>query len=522
MGFCLSTSVSNKFLWTRDEFEKNGVDHKDLKGKDERVYANKMSLNRFLTATGKIKVYDQAINIYTQSDEKYKTIKNTADWIIKKREDIFLIPGHIIKAILMRNLPYENGKIPYETIRVPKRYFYNETTGTGLFNEQLKRLKPYSFEVFENQLIIIGVLCPKEHEGTIEGFINLLEKRLKEDFHIKLKFKFVFINNEHPDSYKNGVYSEDLKNSSLVIVILNEHHKSIPIKYSPYFVCKAKLLGWGIPTQEDSEIKNIRNPNTYTLNNISLNIYAKLGGTPWTIEREEKRKDELIIGIGSTTDLMGKPMLGLAQIFHSNGKYLVGNCVPLTGFEDYTEKLASFLIQSLDQLLNDGIISTEREFRIIFHLFKSPSYKYEIQAINKLISKFQNCTFKYSLIHIGYGHNFHIFNNEGKQQNEKGLFIVLDKNMALLNFVTDGTKPLLLTVDRRSIVDFDLGFNDLYYLSKQIYWFSHLSYKSYLAAKKPITLSYPSIMARLTEQLKEVEGWDFEYLERIGEKLWFI
>ncbi|HXW01503.1 MAG TPA: Piwi domain-containing protein, partial [Anaerolineae bacterium] len=75
--------------------------------------------------------------------------------------------------------------------------------------------------------------------------------------------------------------------------------------HSPYFFCKAKYIGNGIPTQ-DIQVKNVKNLNPYVLNNIALNIYAKLGGTAWTVEKEEKRKEELVIGIGSTVDIDGK------------------------------------------------------------------------------------------------------------------------------------------------------------------------------------------------------------------------
>jgi hypothetical protein len=33
---------------------------------------------------------------------------------------------------------------------------------------------------------------------------------------------------------------------------------------------------------------------------------------------------------------------------------------------------------------------------------------------------------------------------------------------------------------------------------------------------------YPSLMARMTEELKKVEGWDYERLKAVREKLWFI
>lgn len=33
---------------------------------------------------------------------------------------------------------------------------------------------------------------------------------------------------------------------------------------------------------------------------------------------------------------------------------------------------------------------------------------------------------------------------------------------------------------------------------------------------------YPSLMARMTEELKNVSGWDYDRLKNISDKLWFI
>ena len=172
------------------------------------------------------------------------------------------------------------------------------------------------------------------------------------------------------------------------------------------------------------------------LNNLSLNIYAKIGGTAWTIEKEERRKEELVIGIGSTTDKDGRLVMGLAQIFHSDGRYLVGDCVPLSTFDNYAANLQKYLEDNLEKVINDHI-NKQLEFRLIFHMFKSPSIRNEIKAVNETIKKFSQLTFKYALVHLGYGHNFRLFANDGKGKIPKGTFIKLDEYTALLHFVED-------------------------------------------------------------------------------------
>jgi len=285
-------------------------------------------------------------------------------------------------------------------------------------------------------------------------------------------------------------------------------------KFSPYYVSKAKFIGNGIPTQ-DIQIETIRkNLNAYTMSNIALNSYAKLGGTAWTIEKEDKLKDELIIGIGSTVTDEGKYVLGIAQVFHNDGRYMTGDCSPLSTFENYAENLENHLYKTLKPLVEQ--MNSSGKFRLIFHLFKSASEKYEIRAVNNLQKRFANYDFEFALVHLGYGHNFRFYYNDGKNDVKQGTYLQLSANTALLHFVKNSDLPLKIDIDKRS------SFTSLFYLAKQIYWFSHLSHRSYIPSKRTVTIMYPSLMARITEELKKVDGWDYERLNAVSDKLWFI
>lgn len=65
---------------------------------------------------------------------------------------------------------------------------------------------------------------------------------------------------------------------------------------------------------------------------------------------------------------------------------------------------------------------------------------------------------------------------------------------------------------------------DIYYITEQAFSFAHLSERSFLPSKKPITILYPSIMASLIEKLKRIDRWDSDKLKVKGvtEKLWFL
>lgn len=519
-GFVISAGIKHNFIWNRIDFEKHGVDVNGLKGNDDNIFANRQALEHFIAARGIKEIYDEKFQVLSSNAKEFAVIKKVFDWLSRQREHICLPGGNYFYSFSMKYLPYENNKIKVEKLSNPKRSYYEGKTNDGFklyYNQQVQKFKPYSFELFLENSVVIGVLCPKEYEGTVEGFLNKLERVLKTDFHIpKIQFKCCFVIDTKIESYKDKMYDEQLLKSQLVIVIVTEEQKQLKPNQSPYYVCKAKYVGIGIPTQ-DILIDNVKGCNQFTLNNLSLNIYAKLGGTAWTLEPDEKRKDELVIGIGSTTNDSGKIVLGIAHIFHADGRYLVGDCIPLSTLDNYTNCLQAYLSEALKKILAEyKYVNTRNEFRLIFHLFKSAGEKYEIQAVTNVVEQFTQYKFQYALVHLGYGHNFRLFNNDGNESLSKGSFVRLSSQSSLLHFVQESTLPLYIQIDKRS------SFKDIFYISQQAYWFTNLSHKSYIPAKRAVTILYPSLMANMTEKLKYVDGWDYERLKTVSNKLWFI
>jgi hypothetical protein len=518
LGFSLSTSLKNSFTWSKAEFEKYGIDIKGLKGDEEKIFANRQSLKRFLETKGSTAKYDQIINAENTNAKVFSVIDGFYQWLDKKKAEIKLPFGLAINSISKKYLPFEDDLIKSEIIGKPQRYFYSNrknTQGLKYYDQMVKAYQPYSLELYQNKNINIGIICPSEYQGETEGFIKKIEAKLKEVFHFNaLFFHFKTIVSKDLESYKEVLYEEAMLKCDLIYVIVNEAQEKLNPNNSPYYVCKAKFIGNGIPTQ-DIQIETIRqNLNAFTMTNIALNSYAKLGGTAWTIEKEDKLKDELIIGIGSTLSENGQFVLGIAQVFHNDGRYMTGDCSPLSSFIDYAANLENHLFKTLKPLIEE--MSKSGTFRLIFHLFKSASEEYEIKAINGLKERFANSNFEFALVHLAYGHNFRLYYNDGNNDVNQGTYIQLSKHSALLHFVSKSDLPLKIDLDKRST------FTSLFYIAKQVYWFSHLSHRSYMPSKRTVTIMYPSLMAKMTEELKKVEGWDYERLKAVSDKLWFI
>ena len=358
---------------------------------------------------------------------------------------------------------------------------------------------------FQQKKIKCAVICPKKYEGT------------EEVFYVDIEFNKYYIDNINMEDYKNSVYENiinKIEKPDIVIIILEEKHKKLNVRQSPYYYSKAKLIGQGIPSQEIL-IERIKDINDFILNNISLNIYAKIGGTAWTIEKIEREKQEFIIGISSCYDRFQNKIFGVSQIFEYNGNYIVTDCTPLTNMKDYEEAFERYLETTLrNELFREN--QNKKEFRLIFHINKAPSNKYEIKAINNVLDKFKGYNISYAIVHLNYNHNFRVFNNDGKENNRKGLYINIDENKTLLTLSDKSINPLLIDVDNRST------FKDKDYITKQIYWFCHLSFRSFIPSKRTVTMQYPYLISKLTNEIKQIDGWDYELLKGIGDKLWFL
>lgn len=518
LGFTLSSNLRNSFTWNNKDFQTNGIDIKGLNSDGEKIFADRKSLKRFLETKGVTLNYDTIINNENSNPKLFTVINDFYHWINKHKSEIILPFDLEVENIIRRYLPFENGLIKVEIINKPQRYFYSNRKNIQnlrYYDEMVKAYQPFSLELYQNKQINIGVICPSEYQGETEGFIKKIESKLKETFHFNsLNFEFKVIEGTDLENYKDVLYDNSLLQCDLIYVIVSESQEKLPPAESPYYFCKAKFIGNGIPTQ-DVQIETIRRSLTqFTMTNIALNSYAKLGGTAWTIEKEDKLRDELVIGIGSTISGNGQYVLGIAQIFHNDGRYMTGDCSPLSSFSNYAENLENHLYKTLKPLVDN--MSKSGTFRLIFHLFKSASEQYEIKAINSVRDRFKEHNFEFALVHLGYGHNFRLYNNDGKNPTTQGTYLQLSKHSALLHFVNKSDLPLKIDLDKRST------FNSLFYIAKQVYWFSHLSHRSYMPSKRTVTIMYPSLMARMTEELKNVSGWDYDRLKNISDKLWFI
>ena len=132
---------------------------------------------------------------------------------------------------------------------------------------------------------------------------------------------------------------EDVQGAIVVLFEEHAHLKGLP---NPYLRTKALLLTLGIPTQEVRmpTVTQMAGNLQYTLQNFAVSVYAKLNGTPWTVNQDKAISDELVVGMGFA-EFSGsrfedrQRFVGITTVFSGDGTYLLGNVSKECNYADY-------------------------------------------------------------------------------------------------------------------------------------------------------------------------------------------
>ena len=509
VGFSVSHNLKYSFKISKTECGKYNFDSDGLfENRNGKIAANTRAISRYKEVLSESSL-TEIDKIYMDRDKQFLTIKKTIDWLSER------LIGNLygeIKIISTKSnyLPYDDV-FDNEVIAAPKRYYANDKFIAGKPSQALIQAGPYMAQTCESN-VKITLIALKDNEGSLNVFTRELSDKMFSLFRLNLIFDYVWLPNNSTEAFLDAVLPVNSKNADVAIFILKKDIRYMNPNVSPYYPCKAKLIGQEVPTQCIC-IETIKRVNDFILGNIALNLYAKIGGTAWGIEKKATMARELIIGIGATVNYKKQLTMSIANVFDNSGVYLAGACKPITDTDNYVDEL-----EKLIRELFDSVLYGEKKVHLIFHIFKSIGQNKEIKALENVLRTMHDVEISYSFVHLGYGHNFRIFSDDGKATPKKGQYIQLNQSESLLLVNERSVVPLKISIDRRST------FTDIYYITQQAFYFSHLSARSFIPSKKPITILYPSIMANLVDKLKMVKSWDYDKLRVKGvtEKLWFL
>ena len=347
-------------------------------------------------------------------------------------------------------------------------------------------------------------------------------------------FHITFENETNPvPEIEKALQSECYRNK-------NERIKYVGIYISPihkyastheakecYYKIKELLLRHDIPTQcidrgkmaemIDKDNRTDKANFSYTLQNMSVAVCAKLGGSPWLLDETEKK--ELIIGIGAFRS-DNQQYIGAAFSFDNTGI-----------FNDYSY----FQKSELDELVGAIKIAIMRYSsvnnppeRIIIHYYKKISRKQEFRKVEEMLHSLNlnvpvyivtiNKTESEDIVLFDEESTYTCYNYQTRQNETKESLMPYSGKWVNLGLSKEGYRYLLCNNTRYENERFNAmdGFpfpvkltiacpnrdgeidtRVIQQLIDQVYQFSRIYWKSVKQQGLPVTIKYPEMIAEI-------------------------
>jgi argonaute-like protein implicated in RNA metabolism and viral defense len=228
---------------------------------------------------------------------------------------------------------------------------------------------------------------------------------------------------EHPEWCGNKSLNR------LFLVYTPEAGFSSDDETSPYFVIKRLLLESGIPCQM-VDTATLVNPDYKDLN-LSLNIIAKCGVTPWVLPENIPDAD-FFVGLSYTQSRDGQKILGFANVFSSYGKweFYAGNT---TAFDarKRSEHLALLSRTSLQRLKQEHSLPASPS--LVFHHSVRISKEDYVAILDGVRSVAPDAAV--SFVWINVHNNFRLFDSRAETDGsvQRGSFVPISRRRVLLS-----------------------------------------------------------------------------------------
>lgn len=430
----------------------------------------------------------------------------------------------------------------------------------------LNTFGPYDSMTFDTKEPSVLCICHKDNRGNFTSYLAGLKDGLPNSKYFKkgftkkydlknVKFNVEEITNYDLQEYINVIKSNELK-PDLAIIEIPDSFRNLNDKENPYYKIKAKLFSLEIPVQFILSSKVMKH-DEFILNSMGLQLYAKLGGTPWVLPSNRSIDRELIIGIGHSwireNQYKGNELnrvVGITTFFSSDGQYLLGDKVKDVSYDEYFNELVKSLRLSFQNLEKEQGWKNGDTIRLIFHIFK-PIKNVEFNVVSQLIKEFENYKIQFAFVTISDSHPFLLFDTlqkgvpkfngsnvlKGEFIPDRGSNVFIDSTTCLLQMfgakelktgIHGMTPPIQIKIrtPQNNFENLEVNkylFTDLSYIVQQVYSFSYLSWRSFLPHQLPATMLYSNLISKLLGKLRNIEGWDSDHLNyKLKRKKWFL
>lgn len=435
----------------------------------------------------------------------------------------------------------------------------------------LDKFGPFDGTTFDTKEPSLLIVCPADARSDVDYFVRSLRDGVGGDASqrfsrglvgiyrlTRLNTRFATVNlpthgpvgQRYIDVLREQLGSE--RAPDIVLVVVREEDAFVEAD-NPYIRAKAFLLAQGIPSQE-VRLPVVRAPASqlpYILENLAVAIYAKIGGSPWTIRPTLPLTKEVVIGMAHA-EFGGRysprrRIMGITTVFSSDGTYLLAAGSPRCEYEKYPETLAVSVRDTLTRLAKEQGWTTRDVVRLVFHAPK-PLTGTEIETLAKVAVRAlgDGIQFESAFLTIETDHPFKVVapNERGREMfvermdgsvgravvgecaPRRGLTVDLGRSKRLL--CVNG--PLLMKREGESIpqplqiaLHKDSTYHDMTALTRQVFHFTGLSWRSMLPVTEPVTIFYPRLIAKMLTRLSALPDWNDDLLDtRLRRSRWFL
>ncbi|MFD1303682.1 hypothetical protein [Methylobacterium marchantiae] len=324
----------------------------------------------------------------------------------------------------------------------------------------------------------------------------------------------------------------------LAIVQVRRSWQERPYDDSPYWSSKAAFLKQETPVQalflDLAALEDLG--YAMAMANMSLAIYAKLGGAPWLLPVRSATDHELVFGLGSHTTKEGRRgagerMVGIATMFSGQGHYYLDSRTAAVPFAEYPAALRATIVDAVGRIRHEEGWREDDAVRLVFHAFIQLRRE-AVEAVAAAVADLGLKRATFAFLHVVEDSAFVTFDRavtsgRGAYGPERGQAVELGDREWLLtltgrdqlrNEMHGLPDPVLLRLHDLST------YRDMPTLARQVSDFANHSWRTFGPARLPITLGYANEIARQLAGLERTPNWDVDAMEgsRVMRRPWFL
>lgn len=312
----------------------------------------------------------------------------------------------------------------------------------------------------------------------------------------------------------------------VVLVQTEEAFRDRPGLQNPYVATRYFFRQHKIPTQH-FRIETIASGPTqvvYSLNNLSLALYGKIGGTAFLPAVEPTDTHTLIVGLRSKIVRSsrlgaGRHLLGVATVFSGDGQFQLARQTRVVPAREYTDALKDSARLAIKDAQRKQGWGEDEPIELIFHSFRPPKQS-DVRDVEAMVESLGFSNVKFAFLHLVQQHSGVMIDTtvggkdcgSGKMKGTfappRGRYVRLGTHQGLLSIRgaeslkkhTDGLpKPLKVRLDPSSTV------TDLDRLVGQLFVLACSSLRTF-RDPVPLTISYPGQIADAMIQFADYTG----------------